>query len=298
VSFSDPWFLGAVLPAVLAAYFLAHALSPVASYWLLLAASAAIVARHVDSPLALVVIACHTIACGADVYRGTTSVRRPSALALYLLQFPLLAGGPLVRFGEFSSQLARRTVGMAAFAYGVRRVVTGLVKLFLIADVLDGPVDRIFALPPAKMSADAAWFGAACVALQIYFRFSGYADIAIGLGRMLGFRYPENFRRPFTADSLREFWRRWNVTLITWLRDYLSLPIAGQDRPTPRLYLNIVAGFCLVALWHRMGWNALLCGVYFGTLWRSRASAFTRSCSNGRECCGTCMCSCWSRSGG
>jgi alginate O-acetyltransferase complex protein AlgI len=100
----------------------------------------------------------------------------------------------------------------------------------------------------------------------VYVRFSGNADIALGLGRMLGFRYPENFRRPFTADSLREFWRRWNITLITWLRDYLSLPIAGQDRPTLRLYLNIVAGFCLVALWHRLGWNALVCGVYFGTL--------------------------------
>ncbi len=129
---------------------------------------------------------------------------------------------------------------MAAFAYGVRRVVTGLVKLLLIADVL-GAADRsCLRAPVVKTTADAAWFAAACFALQVYFRFSGYADIAIGVGRMLGFRYPENFRRPFTADSLREFWRRWNVTLITWLRDYLSLPIAGQDRPTPRLYLNIV----------------------------------------------------------
>ena len=102
------------------------------------------------------------------------------------MQFPLIAGGPIVRYTEFSGQLARRNVGMAAFAYGVRRVVTGLVKLFLIADVLGAAADRIFALPAVKTTADAAWFAAACFALEVYFRFSGYADIAIGLGRMLG----------------------------------------------------------------------------------------------------------------
>jgi alginate O-acetyltransferase complex protein AlgI len=266
VVLTDPWFLFAVLPGIVAAYCLLHAISPAASAWLLLAASAAVVARNLTDPLALAVIGCHTIACGADIARGRAVVRHPSTLALYLIQFPLLAGGPLVRYTEFSSQLLRRTVGMAAFAYGVRRVVTGLIKLLLIADVLGAAANRIFALPAVKTTPDAAWFGAACFALQVYFRFSGYADIAIGLGRMLGFRYPENFRRPFTADSLREFWRRWNVTLITWLRDYLSLPIAGQDRPTPRLYLNIVLGFCLVALWHRPGWSALVCGVFFGSL--------------------------------
>ena len=264
--FADPWFLLAVLPAILAAYFLVHAVSPTASAWLLLAASAAVVARNLADPLVLAVVGCHTIACGLDIGRRAAIVRRPWTAALYLVQFPLLAGGPLVRYSEFSGQLARRNVGMAAFAYGVRRVVTGLVKLLLIADVLGGPIDRVFAAPAVKTTADAAWFAAACFALQVYFRFSGYADIAIGVGRMLGFRYPENFRRPFTADSLREFWRRWNVTLITWLRDYLSLPIAGQNRPTPRLYLNIVAGFCLIALWHRIGWSAIVCGVFFGTL--------------------------------
>jgi alginate O-acetyltransferase complex protein AlgI len=266
VFLADPWFLPAVVPAILAAYFLVHAVSPAASAWLLLAASASVLARYIEVPLVVAVVSCHTIACGADVYRGVAVVRRPRTVALYLVQFPLLAGGPLVRYAEFANQLARRNVGMAAFAYGVRRVVTGVVKLFLIADVLGAAADRIFALPAVKTTADAAWFAAACFGLQVYFRFSGYADIAIGLGRMLGFRYPENFRRPFTADSLREFWRRWNVTLITWLRDYLFLPIAGQDRPTPRLYVNIVLGFCLVALWHRVGWSAITCGLYFGTL--------------------------------
>ena len=266
VFFADPWFLLAVLPALLSAYFLVDGVSPAASAWLLLAAGAAMVARNLSEPLVVAVIGCHVIACAVDVRRGVAIVRRPWTVALYLVQFPLLAGGPLVRYAEFSGHLARRNVGMAAFAYGVRRVVTGLVKLYLIVSVLGGTADRIFAQPAAKTTPDAAWFAAACFALAVYFRFSGYADIAIGIGRMLGFRYPENFRRPFTADSLREFWRRWNVTLITWLRDYLSLPIAGQDRPTPRLYLNIVLGFCLVALWHRPGASAVMCGVFFGTL--------------------------------
>ena len=165
-------------------------MSPAASAWLLLAASAAVVARNLADPLVLAVVGCHTIACGIDIQRRAATVRRPWTAALYLIQFPLLAGGPLVRYHEFSGQLARRNVGMAAFAYGVRRVVTGLVKLLLIADVLGGPIDRVFAAPAVKTTADAAWFAAACFALQVYFRFSGYADIAIGVGRMLGFRYP------------------------------------------------------------------------------------------------------------
>jgi alginate O-acetyltransferase complex protein AlgI len=171
-----------------------------------------------------------------------------------------------VRYRDFSVQLGHRVVSMSAFAYGVRRFVTGLIKVALIAGTLGRPADRIFALPAAKLSVDAAWLAAACFALQIYFLFGGYSDMAIGLGRMFGFRYPENFRRPYTADSVREFWRRWNITLITWLRDYLYLPIAGQDRPTARLYVNIVAGFCLVGLWHGAGRSSLAWGLYFGTL--------------------------------
>ena len=148
--FADPWFLLAVLPAILSAYFLVHAVSPAASAWLLLAVSAAVVARYLGEPLVLAVIGCHMIACGADVRRGVATVRKPWTVALYLVQFPLIAGGPIVRYTEFSGQLARRNVGMAAFAYGVRRVVTGLVKLFLIADVLGAAADRIFALPAGQ----------------------------------------------------------------------------------------------------------------------------------------------------
>jgi alginate O-acetyltransferase complex protein AlgI len=216
-------------------------------------------------PLGLGVLTCHAVAYLVDVRRGEAT-NRPLTTALYLLQFPVLLAGPIVRYRDFSAELSRRVVGVGAFAYGVRRFVTGLIKLVLIADTLAGPADQIFQLPASRLSADTAWLGAAAWSLQIYFQFSGYSDLAIGLGRMFGLRYPENFRRPYTADSIREFWRRWNITLITWLRDYLSLPIVGQDRPTVRLYVNLVAGFCLVGLWHGAGRNVLVWAVYFGTL--------------------------------
>ena len=212
------------------------------------------------------VLCCHAMAYVIDVYRGEATSGRPLESALYLLQFPVLAGGPIVRSRDFSGHHLRVAdgVGLGAFTYGMRRLVIGIVKITLVAGTLGGPVDAIFALPPARLTADAAWLAAACFSLQIYYQFSGYADLAIGLGRMFGLRYPENFRRPYVADSVREFWRRWNITAIMWLRDYLSLPIAGRDAPTPRLFLNIFLGFCLVGLWHGGGVNVLVWAAYSG----------------------------------
>jgi alginate O-acetyltransferase complex protein AlgI len=295
VQFTDPRFLFVFLPAVFAGYFLLRALerqrtrlakwASGSSMILLLGVSAAFVALLIAGdgrpaasrtlvPLGLAVIGCHAFAYAADLRRGQADWRRPFVAALYVIQFPLLAAGPIVRYRDFSSQLSRRMDGMGAFAYGVRRIVTGLVKIVLVANPLAATGDRILALPPSRLTADAAWLAAVCASLQVYFLFGGYADIAIGLGRMFGFRYPENFRRPYTADSVREFWRRWNVTLITWLRDYLYLPIAGQDPPTLRLYVNIVAGFCLVGLWHGAGLTAPVWGVYFGSLLALEAVGF------------------------
>jgi D-alanyl-lipoteichoic acid acyltransferase DltB (MBOAT superfamily) len=211
------------------------------------------------------VVMCHAIAYLLDVRRGEADARQPAHAVLYLLQLPVLLAGPLSRYREFSAQLARSNVTLGAFAYGTRRVATGAIKALLIAGVLRETADAILASPIVRLTAAAAWLGAICIALQIYLVFSGFADIGIGLGRMVGLRYQENFRRPYTADSLREFWRRWNITLITWLRDYLSLPIAGQDEPTPRLYGFIIAGFCLVGLWHGGATTSLWWGVYSGT---------------------------------
>jgi D-alanyl-lipoteichoic acid acyltransferase DltB (MBOAT superfamily) len=216
-------------------------------------------------PLGIGVWMCHAIAFLVDVHRGDADTRRPLRALLYLLQLPVIAAGPLSRYHEFTGQMSRAGISLGAFAYGMRRVVTGFIKAFLVGGTLASTADAIFAAQPARLSAGAAWLGACCASLHVYLQFSGFCDMAIGVGRMVGLRYPENFRRPYTADSIREFWRRWNVTLITWLRDYLSLPIAGHDRATPRTYVNIIAGFCLVGLWHRGSWMFLLWGIYCGT---------------------------------
>ncbi len=284
--FDRVFFLFEFLPAVLAAYYLALQAERIAgrrvawaadlSAWVLVIASAVFIWRSgVDFfrlpsvasglvPAGSLVVACQAVAFAVDFRRKEASADQPLTVALYLAQFPLLVAGPIVRFRDTSAQRAHRTVGMGPFTYGVRRVVTGLVKVVLVARTLGRAADTIFALPNATLGADVAWLGAVCFSLQVYFQCSGYADVAIGLGRMFGLRYPENFRRPYTAESVRDFWRHWNITLITWLRDYMYLPIAGRDNPTPRLYVNIVAGFCVVGLWHGARGNVLFWSVYSG----------------------------------
>jgi len=222
-------------------------------------------ARSLALPVGLGVFMCHAVSYLVEVSRGSADPRLHGTALLYLVQLPVFPVGPLSRFGEFAHQLSRTDVSMGGFSYGVRRIVTGLIKVFLIAGPLASAADRIFALRVTRLSTDTAWLGAVCAALEAYFYVAGFSDIGIGVGRMLGFRYQENFRRPFTADSIREFWRRWNVTLVTWLRDYLSLPIAGHARPTFRLYLLTIAGLIIVGLWHRTTLNVIVFAVYFGT---------------------------------
>jgi alginate O-acetyltransferase complex protein AlgI len=152
-----------------------------------------------------------------DVYRRDVEVQKnPVRIALYITLFPQLIAGPIVRYETIARQLAYRTVNRAGFAEGVRRFVLGLGKKMLIANVVALPADQIFALPVDKLTPPVAWLGALCYALQIYFDFSGYSDMAIGLGRMFGFRFLENFNYPYIARSVTEFWRRWHISLSTW----------------------------------------------------------------------------------
>jgi alginate O-acetyltransferase complex protein AlgI len=216
-------------------------------------------------PVGLGVFACHAVSYLSDVNSGVVNPRHHLTALLYVFQLPVFPAGPLSRFSEFQHQLAHTEITMGAFSYGVRRIVTGLIKVFLIGAPLGTVAGRIFALRVTRLSTDAAWLGAVCAALEIYYYLSGFSDIGVGVGRTLGFRHLENFRRPFTADSIREFWRRWNVTLITWLRDYVSLPIAGHDRPTPRLYLLTIIGFLVIGGWHRPTWQVIPWAVYFAS---------------------------------
>jgi alginate O-acetyltransferase complex protein AlgI len=220
---------------------------------------------HVLLPIGISFFTFHAISYVVDVYRrDATAQKSPVHAALYLLLFPQLIAGPIIRYRDIADQLARRVVTLDDLAYGVRRFVIGLAKKVLIANVVAGPADKIFAMPFAELSAAHAWLGVICYTLQIYFDFSGYSDMAIGLGRMFGFRFPENFRWPYVAATVREFWRRWHISLSTWFRDYLYVPLGGNRVSTARRYRNLVMVFFLCGLWHGASWNFAIWGLWHG----------------------------------
>ena len=230
---------------------------------------AAFPATGLLAPLGLSVFVCHAVSYAADVHRGEAAAPRNPVHALtYLLLFPFLVAGPIVRFRDVSAHLAARQVGMAAFAYGVRRFTIGLAKAWLIAETLAPPATLAFSMSAGALDAAHAWLGLACFTLQIYFALSGYADMAIGLGRMLGFRLPEHFQWPYAADSLHGFWRRWAMTLVTWFDAYVRLPLRPDPGRTAgretQAVLSLLLLFLLIALWHGPGWPLLLWGAWHG----------------------------------
>jgi alginate O-acetyltransferase complex protein AlgI len=216
-------------------------------------------------PLGISFFTFHAISYVVDVYKGNASAERNlPRFALYILLFPQLIAGPIIRWRDIAAQLPRRDQRIADFAYGVRRFVLGLGKKVLIANTLGQTADRIFALPAAELTTPLAWLGLACYTLQIYFDFSGYSDMAIGLMRMFGFRILENFNYPYVSRSIREFWRRWHISLSNWFRDYLYIPLGGNQRGERRAYANLVIVFLLCGLWHGASWPFVLWGAWHG----------------------------------
>jgi len=200
-----------------------------------------------------------------DIYRGTNqSQKNPINLALYISLFPQLIAGPIVRYHDIAGQLSSRSVGVEDFSIGIRRFIIGFAKKMIIANPLGEMGDRIFALPAAEISPEVAWLGILFYALQIYFDFSGYSDMAIGLGRMLGFRFLENFNYPYISQSIQEFWRRWHISLSNWFRDYLYIPLGGNRSGNFRTYFNLVTVFVLCGFWHGASWNFLIWGLIHG----------------------------------
>jgi len=192
-------------------------------------------------PLGLSFFTFQSMAYLIDIYRRDIEpAKNPSKYALYLALFPHLIAGPIVRYKDLSAQLERRAVTRADFAEGARRFIVGLGKKRLIADTLAMRSDRIFDLPVDQLTTPLAWLGAVCYMLQIYFDFSGYSDMAIGLARMLGFTFLENFNYPYISRSITEFWRRWHISLSTWFRDYLYIPLGGNRRGIPIMYRNLL----------------------------------------------------------
>jgi alginate O-acetyltransferase complex protein AlgI len=216
-------------------------------------------------PIGISFFTFHAISYVVDVYRQDAAAqKRPVEAALYLLVFPQLVAGPIVRYRQIAAQLSSRLVTTGDFAYGIRRFLVGLAKKMLIANTLAGPADQIFMMPAAELTAAHAWTGIACYTLQIYFDFSGYSDMAIGLGRMFGFRFPENFNYPYIASSIQDFWRRWHMSLSAWFRDYVYIPLGGNRTTTGRLYFNLLLVFFLCGLWHGAAWTFVVWGLFHG----------------------------------
>ncbi|MBW2699809.1 MAG: MBOAT family protein [Deltaproteobacteria bacterium] len=210
-----------------------------------------------------------------DVYRGQSEVQRsPIKLALFVSLFPQLIAGPIVRYHQVAEQITHRIVNCEKFQKGIQRFIIGLAKKVLIANTLAVTADQIFKLDPTSLPVATAWLGVICYTFQIYFDFSGYSDMAIGLGRMLGFDFPENFNYPYVAKSVREFWRRWHISLSTWFRDYLYIPLGGNRHGAMRTYVNLVLVFFLCGLWHGAVWTFVVWGLYHGIFLALERTAF------------------------
>lgn len=200
-----------------------------------------------------------------DVFRGDVALqKKPHYIGLYISFFPQLIAGPIVRYKDIESQIEHRTIDFELFSDGVRRFIIGFSKKILLANNMALIADKAFAIPDAERSVIYAWIGAISYAFQILFDFSGYSDMSIGLGRMFGFRFLENFNYPYISKSISEFWRRWHMSLGQWFRDYVYFPLGGSRVKTKkRLFFNLFVVWSLTGVWHGASWNYVLWGLMY-----------------------------------
>jgi len=218
-------------------------------------------------PIGVSFITFEEISYLCDVYRDDArAARRLSHYLLFLTLFPHSIAGPIFRWKDLEAQLAERQHTWELVREGFERFALGLAKKVLIADSVAIIADGVFALPHDQLSGRLAWLGAGAYAIQIYFDFSGYSDMAIGLGKMMGFRFKENFNRPYISASITEFWTRWHMSLSSWLRDYLYIPLGGNRKGPRRALVNLMIVFTLSGLWHGAAWTFVMWGVFHGTL--------------------------------
>jgi alginate O-acetyltransferase complex protein AlgI len=215
-----------------------------------------------------------------DVHRGDAEVADNFwDLAAYIALFPQLVAGPILRYRDVADQLRERQHSLDLFGSGARRFMVGFAKKVLIADSVAPVVDLCFGV--ANPSAGDAWLGTVAYAVQIFYDFSAYSDMAIGLGAMVGFRFRENFNRPYLASSIADFWRRWHISLSTWLRDYLYLPLGGNRRGRRRTYVNLLTVMVLGGLWHGAAWTFVVWGAWHGLLLVGERAIRERRASRG-----------------
>lgn len=221
--------------------------------------------RNIILPIGISFFTFQAMSYTIDVYRGKASVQKnPLKLALYVMLFPQLIAGPIVRYTDVEAEIDKRNIDISDFSEGARRFITGLGKKALIANTMAVTVDGIFSQGTENNTVAIAWLGAVAYGLQIYFDFSGYSDMAIGLGRMFGFHFHENFDLPYISRSITEFWRRWHISLSTWFRDYVYIPLGGNRHGALVTYRNLFIIFLLTGIWHGAAWHYVFWGVWHG----------------------------------
>ncbi len=221
------------------------------------------VLRNIVLPIGISFFTFQGMSYVIDVYTGKVEVQKnPLNVMLYVSLFPQLIAGPIVRYSDINSQIEERTVSADGFVLGLKRFTYGLAKKVIISNHMALIADLAFNSEVSKLSAAMAWLGAICYTLQIYFDFSGYSDMAIGLGKMLGFDFLENFNYPYISKSITEFWRRWHISLSSWFRDYVYIPLGGNRRGN--VYVNLWVVFILTGIWHGASWNFIFWGIWHG----------------------------------
>lgn len=220
---------------------------------------------HIVLPIGISFYTFHSLSYLVDIYRKkTTAQRNILDLSLYITMFSQLIAGPIIRYSDVWQQLRGRTHSTAKFSQGVERFIIGLGKKVLIANTFAIVADRVFACDFATLTAANAWLGIICYTFQIYFDFSGYSDMAIGLGKMFGFDFLENFNLPYSATSVKEFWRRWHISLSSFFRDYVYIPLGGNRVKVSRMYINLLIVFFLTGFWHGANWSFIAWGLFHG----------------------------------
>ena len=202
-----------------------------------------------------------------DVYWGNVRVQRSLLdFALYVTMFPQLIAGPIVKYADIARQLRSRKMGWGKFGDGVMYFIRGLAKKVLLANTVGMIYTNVSGMAPEDVSVVTAWLGCLAYTFQIYFDFSGYSDMAVGLGKMFGFEFPWNFNYPYIAQSVTEFWRRWHISLSSWFREYVYIPLGGNRVPVPKHIRNLLVVWLLTGLWHGAAWNFVAWGLYYGVI--------------------------------
>ena len=224
-----------------------------------------IAARQIALPIGISFFTFQALSYVIDLYRGNCKVQKNILnLALYVSFFPQLIAGPIVRYKDIDEQINNRETNIVGFGIGFRRFLYGLGKKVIISNCMAQIADSIFSANIAELSTVAAWLGAIAYMMQIYYDFSGYSDMAIGLGKIFGFDFLENFNYPYLSQSIREFWQRWHISLGTWFKEYVYIPLGGNRKGQIRTFINLMIVFFLTGLWHGANWTFVLWGLYHG----------------------------------